>query len=78
MDEYRRHVDEFRSNLYIEVLHIFDILEVLRGDLCDRDVVDVDILLADQIEQQVQWTVIDLADSDRERELALVFAGDRA
>ena len=37
----------------------------LRGDFGDGDVVDVDVLLADQVEQQVERAVVDLADEDR-------------
>jgi len=33
------------------------------------NVIDIDVLLANEIEQQVEGTVIDVADHDREREL---------
>ena len=70
MNEQRRHVDEFRRYIHIELLQIFDVAEILRRDLRDGNVVDVDVLLANQVEQQIQRPFINTADTDSERELA--------
>src|SRR5205823_3463571 len=48
---------------------LLDIREILGRDLGDRDVVDVDVLLADQIQQQVERTFINAGDSNRKREV---------
>jgi hypothetical protein len=39
---------------------LVDVGEKLRGDFGDGDVVDVDVLLADEVEQQVERAVVDL------------------
>ncbi len=41
-------------------LDALDVPQVLRRDLRDRDVVDVDVLLANQVEQQVERAVVQL------------------
>ena len=50
-------------------LKLMRVLEELRGDARDGDVVDVDVLLADEVEQKVERAVVDLADGDGERRL---------
>jgi len=45
----------------------------LRGDGCDRDVVDVDVLLADEVKQQVERPFIDVGDRDGKGIVALLF-----
>ena len=53
---------------------MIDVGEELCGDLRNRDVVDIDVLLADQVEEQVERAVVDQANGDREwRLLALLF-----
>jgi hypothetical protein len=42
-------------------------------DAGNRDVVNVDILLANQIKQQIQRTFVDIADRDRKRRVTLFF-----
>ena len=41
--------------------------------LRDRDVVDVDVLLADEVEQQVERAVVHRADADGERRFVRAF-----
>ncbi len=53
MDQGRRHVDELRAQIDIHFARFVHILQVLRGDGRDGDILDVDLLLADQIQQQV-------------------------
>ena len=47
-------------------LQVVRVLEELRGDARDGDVVDVDVLLADEVEQEVEGAVVDLAYGDGE------------
>ncbi len=58
--EGRRHQDEVARDLEVEVLHALDLLEVLVGDLRDRDRADGDLLAVDQLKQQVEGTGIGL------------------
>ena len=69
MNQHCRHVDKFGGDVYIQLAELLDIREILGRDLGDRDVVDVDVLLADQIQQQVERTFINAGDSDRKREV---------
>jgi len=58
VDQRGRHVDELGTKLNVHLhgpLHVF---EILLGDGGNRDVVDVDLLLADQVEQQIERTII--------------------
>src|SRR5581483_6200458 len=70
VDQQRGHVDELGGYIHIELLHSFYISEILRRELRDRNVVYVDVLLADQIEQKVEWAFVDLSYGHRERKLA--------
>src|SRR5271157_2976999 len=42
-------------------------MQVLLGDFGDRDVVDIDVLLADEVEQQIERAVVHCTDDDGER-----------
>ncbi len=53
----------------------FHIAQKLRRNLRDGNVVDVDVLLANQVQQQVQRPVVDLPDRHRKRKLLDVFLG---
>ena len=44
------------GELELQLLHQLDVLHVLAGDLGDRNVEDVEVLAADQVEQQVERT----------------------
>src|SRR5271157_497896 len=44
-------------------------MQVLLGDFGDRDVVDIDVLLADEVEQQIERAVVHCADDDGERRI---------
>jgi hypothetical protein len=48
------HDQVFGGELEAQLLHHFDVVHVLPGDLGDRDVQDVQVLAADQVEQQVE------------------------
>ena len=57
-DERSRHVDEIGRDVDVELLELVKIIEILAGDLRDGDVVNVHLLLANQIEQQVQRALV--------------------
>ncbi len=58
MDQRRGHVNEFGAQLDIQLHGALHVFQVLLRDGGDGDVVDVDLLLADEIEQQVQRTIV--------------------
>ena len=58
MDQGGRHVHEFGPQIDIHFPRLIHVLQVLRSDGCDRDVLDIDLLSADQVQQQVQRPVI--------------------
>ncbi len=58
VDERRGHVDEIGRDVHVQLLELVEIFEILARDLGDRDVVDVDFLLLDQIEQEVERAVV--------------------
>ena len=55
MNEQGSGVNELSRDINVELLHVLNILQVLLGDFRDRDVVDIDVLFADEVEQQVEW-----------------------
>jgi hypothetical protein len=76
VNQHRRHVDKFGSDVHVEFAYALDVSEVLRRDFRDGDVVDVDVLLADQVKQQVERAFVDRAERNGEWKIAaLVFAG---
>ena len=75
VNQHRRHVNEFGRDVHIQLAQLFDVGQILRGDLRDRNVVDVDVLLANQIEQQVERAFVNVADRDREREVTVFGLG---
>ncbi len=58
LDQRGRHVDEFGGQFDIHRQRLLHEVEVLRRDLRDGDVVNVDLLLADQVEQQVERPIV--------------------
>ncbi len=75
VDQHRSHVDELGGYIHVEVAYTLDIRKVLRRDPGDGNVVDVDVLLADQVEQQVERAFVDFAKRDGEREIAGIVLG---
>ena len=67
VNEQRGGVDEFAGHVHVAGFELVDVGQELRRDLGDGNVVDVDVLLADQVEQQVEGAVVDLAHEDRKR-----------
>ena len=58
VDERRGHVDELGAQFDVELEGPLHVLQVLGGDGGDGDVVDVDLLLADQVQQQIKRPLI--------------------
>ena len=65
MDQQRSRVDKIARHVHIAGPELIDVGQKLRGDDGDGDVVDVDVLLANQVQQQVQRAVIHLAHNHR-------------
>src|ERR1700744_5749000 len=59
MDEQGGGVDELPRGIYIRLLQALHVAEELRRDARDGDVVNIDVLLADQVEQQVERSFVD-------------------
>ncbi len=58
VDQRRGHVDELGAQVDIQLAGLFHVREVLLRDGCDGDVLDFDLLAADQIEKQIERTVV--------------------
>ena len=54
LGQHRGHHQVLGRQFQAQVLHQVDVLHVLVGDVGDRDVEDVQVLAADQIQQQVE------------------------
>src|SRR5439155_18956563 len=59
VDQRGRHENKFTRKVDIQLLEQMEIVEVLFGDPGDGNVVDIDLLLADQVEQQVERAFVD-------------------
>ena len=71
VDQRRGHENEFPGHIDVQLLKQMEVVEVLLRDPRNRDIVDVDLLLANQVEQQVQRPLVHGA-FDRRRRLASV------
>ena len=69
VDEQRCGVDELAGDVDVRAFELVDIGQELGGDAGNRDVVDVDVLLADEVKEEVERSVIDEAHADRKRRL---------
>ena len=54
VDEGGRHHHELARHVQVQLLHQVQVLHVLARDGRDGDVVDVDLVLADEVQQQVE------------------------
>ena len=56
LDHHERggHHDELARHVEIELAHEVEVLHVLLGDAPDRDVVDLQLLAADEIQKQIK------------------------
>src|SRR6185295_16058963 len=66
VDQRGRHHQELSRDVEVQLLHQVDVLEVLRRDEGDRDVVDVDLVLLDEVQQQVERS-LEVVQPDRVR-----------
>ena len=58
IDERRGHVNKIGRDVHIKLFELVDVFEILRRDLRDRNVVNVDFLLLDQIEQEIERAIV--------------------
>src|SRR6202035_1625246 len=58
VDERGGHVDEFGGDVDVLNFELVEVVEVLRGDFGDLDVVDVHFLLFDEVEQEIEGTFV--------------------
>jgi hypothetical protein len=54
MDQRRRHHQEVAGDVEVQLLHHVEIVEVLPRDQRNRDVVDIHLVLADQMDEQIE------------------------
>jgi len=64
VDQQRCGVDKLSRYIDIGGLELVYISQKLGGDLSDRNVVDIDVLLADQVQQQVEGSVVNQSHAD--------------
>ena len=56
VNQIRRHDDELARDVDVQLLEGLEIFEVLAGDPFERDFVNVDLVLLDQVKQQIERT----------------------
>ena len=54
------HHDELARHIKVQLAHHLDILHVLLGDAADRNVVDIELIAANKVQQQIQRPFKDL------------------
>ena len=57
VNQRRRHHQELPGHVEVQLLHQIDVAEVLLGDERDRDVVDVHLVLANEVQQEIERTL---------------------
>src|SRR5882724_7080576 len=58
VDQRRRHINKFRRHIHVQLFQFVQVVEVLRRDLRNLNIVNIHLLLFDQIQQQVQRPLI--------------------
>ena len=71
VNKYGSHVNKISSHVNVQLANLFDVGQILRRDAGNRDIVNVDVLLADQVQQQVKRTFVNISDRNRKRRIAL-------
>src|ERR1700678_122081 len=71
MDQQRSYINEVRRRIHLGLLQTLHVGQKLGRDATDGDVIDIDVLLADQVPQQVQRTVVPLPHRNAVRRCAL-------
>jgi hypothetical protein len=59
IDQRSSHVDEFGGDVHIESFELVEVVEILRGDFGNLNIVDIHFLLFDEIEQEVEGAFIE-------------------
>src|SRR5713101_4503954 len=78
VNQNRSHVDKLGGDVHIQFAKLFYVGQILAGNFRNRYIVDIDVLFADEVEQQVERAFIDAAYADREREVVrLLLRGDQ-
>jgi hypothetical protein len=54
VDQRRRHHQELTRDIEVQLLHQLDVLQILLGDYRDRDVVDVHLTGANEVQEQIE------------------------
>ncbi len=75
VDEERGHVDELAGSVDVGLPEVAGVVEELRGDAGDGDVVDVDVLFADEVKEEIERAIVDLAYGDGEGRLRGLLGG---
>ena len=52
------HVDKFGTQIHVHFTRFVHVFKILRRDGRDRDVLDIDLLFADQVQQQVERPIV--------------------
>src|SRR5437868_14871595 len=58
VDESSSHVHEFRTELDIQLECLLHVLEILRSDTGNGDVVDTNLLLANEVKQEIKRPLV--------------------
>ena len=73
MDQQRGGVNELAGHVHVSSPELVHVCQKLRRDPRDGNVVDVDGLLADQVQQQIERAIINLAHKNRKGRLLRAF-----
>ena len=65
MNQRRSHHKIIAGNIEVELLHQFDRVEILLRDEGDRDVMDAQLVLLDEVQQEIERP-LELFEPDRE------------
>jgi hypothetical protein len=66
VDERRRHDEELPRHVEVHLLHQIDVVQILFRDERDRDVVDVQLVLLDEVNEQIERP-LEVVEPDRIR-----------
>ena len=73
MNQNGGHVNKFRGYVHVEIANLLDISQILGSNLRNGNVVDVYVLFANQVEQQIQGPFVNVGNGNCKRKVALVF-----
>jgi len=75
VNQNRSHVDELGRDVHVQLAQFFYVRQILAGDSPDGNIVDINILLANQVKQQVERPFVHIFDRDGEGEVAFLIPG---